>query len=224
MGDLRLLVVDDDGLVGWALEKAASTRCADVCIAGTGVDALAAIRAAPIDIAFIDIHLPDVNGLDLLTRIREMSPSTRLVVLTSDASASNRECAYERGAWQFIEKPFDLAEIAQVLDECTGPVDERRTDRREICRVPVRVDLLESSRAPGAFPSSSFEALAVDVSEHGLRLHAPCRLAPGQLVTLHPMDYTNPCSIFLCSDRPAQVVWVNPGPALATVGLSYLPR
>lgn len=221
MGELRLLVVDDDALVGWALEKAAATRCADVSVAATGADALAALRRAEIDVAFVDIHLPDANGLDLLREIHEISPATRLVVLTSDASASNRERAFERGACQFIEKPFELSEIAQVLDDCSGPAEERRGERREICRVPVRVDLVGiPSRDPGAAPS--FEAMAVDVSDRGVRLHAPCRLAPGQLVTLHAMEFTHPCVQLLKNDTPARVVWVHAGPQSTLAGLTYL--
>jgi len=224
MGDLRLLVIDDDALVGWALEKAAGMRHACVSVAATGADALETIRREPVDVAFVDIHLPDANGLDLLTAIHEISPETRLVVLTSDASSANRECAYQRGACQFIEKPFDLAEITQVLDECTGLLEERRSDRREICRVPVRVDVFGNEAGLSSPPAGSFEAMAVDVSDRGVRLQSPCLLLPGQLVTIHATDFTHPCVQLLRINIPARVIWVRPAPDSATVGLAFVPR
>lgn len=223
MGDLSLLVVDDDDLVAWALQKAAASSCAAVCRAGTGSAALARVRSANYDLAFVDIHLPDANGLDLLLEIRDLSPTTKVVVISSDATASNRECAFARGAWQFIEKPFDLSEIAQVLGDCTGPIEERRTGRRTMCRLPVRVDVVETSEGGSFGPPCSFEAVATDVSEGGLRIHTAFDLRPGQRVRLHAANGEHPSAEALLTARDAQVVWVAPGSQYRLAGLAYTP-
>jgi CheY-like chemotaxis protein len=221
MGDLSLLVVDDDDLVAWALQKAAAPCCAAVCRAGTGSAALARVRSESYDVAFVDIHLPDANGLDLLLEIRDLSPATKVVVISSDATAVNRECAFARGAWQFIEKPFDLAEIAQVLGDCTGPIEERRTGKRTLCRLPVRIDLLESPEGGSFGPPCSFEALATDLSDGGLRIHTAFDLRPGQRVRLHAANGEQAPAEALRTARDAQVVWVAPGSQYRLAGLAY---
>jgi CheY-like chemotaxis protein len=223
MGDLSLLVVDDDDLVAWALEKAAAPCCADICVAATGSAALARIQAARFDLAFVDIHLPDANGLDLLLQIRDLSPATKIVVLSSDATPFNRECAFARGAWQFIEKPFDLAEIAQVLGDCSGPVDERRRGRRTLCRLPLRIDVVEAPSDRACAVPCSFEATATDISDGGLRIHTAFDLRPGQHVRLHAAEFDDPYAAMLRTARDAQVVWVAPGSQYRLAGLAYTP-
>jgi CheY-like chemotaxis protein len=221
MGDLNLLVVDDDDLVAWALQKAAAPACTAICRAGTGSAALARIQSESYDLAFVDIHLPDANGLDLLLQIRDLSPATKVVVISSDATATNRECAFARGAWQFIEKPFDLAEIAQVLGDCTGPVEERRSGKRVLCRLPVRIDVVVPQGERAFTPPCSFEALATDLSDGGLRIHTAFALQPGQRLRLHPAKCDDPSAEALRTAREAQVVWVAPGSQYRLAGLAY---
>lgn len=221
MGDLSLIVVDDDDLVAWALQKAAAATCTAVCRAGTGSAALAHVQSESYDLAFVDIHLPDGSGLDLLLQIRDLSPATKVVVISSDATPANRECAFARGAWQFIEKPFDLAEIAQVLGDCTGPVDERRAGRRVLCRLPVRIDVVVPPGERSVTPACSFEALATDLNEGGLRIHTAFELQPGQRLRLHPAKCDDPMAEALRTAREAQVVWVAPGSHYRLAGLAY---
>ncbi len=221
MGDLHLLVVDDDDLVAWALEKAAAQRHAEVCVAATGSAALARVRSGSYDLAFVDIHLPDANGLDLLIEIRDLSPATKIVVLSSDATPGNRECAFARGAWQFIEKPFDLAEIAQVLGDCTGPLEERRDGKRTFCRLPIRIDVVDPPADLACAAPCSFEATATDLSDGGLRIHTAFDLQPGQFVRLHATKTDDPSAVMLRTARDAQVVWVAPGSQFRLAGLAY---
>ena len=222
MGDLQLLVVDDDSLVAWALERAASQLRADVSVAASGSAALDSVRAGRYDLAFVDIHLPDANGLDLLLQIRDLSPKTKIVVLSSDASSSNRECAFARGAWQFIEKPFELSEIAQVLGDCgNGSFEERRADQRMLCRLPLRFDLVERDAERADRLPCSFEATATDVSENGLRILTAFELRPGQILRLHSAHGDDPCAAKLHPGSRAQVVWVAPAHDATSAGLSY---
>jgi CheY-like chemotaxis protein len=195
---------------------------ADVSIAGSGSAAIESVRSGRYDLAFVDIHLPDANGLDLMLQIRDLSPATKIVVLSSDGSSANRECAFARGAWQFIEKPFDLCEIAQVLGDCnSGPVQERRSGKRMLCRLPLRFDLIEREPERTDSLPCSFEAMATDVSDHGLRILTAFDLRPGQVLRLHPSQSDDPCAAKLHPGSRAQVVWVAPSHDVTTAGLAY---
>ena len=190
-----------------------------VRIAPTGAEALSILRDAAYDVAFLDIHLPDANGLDLLPRLRELSPGTKVVVLSSDATPSNRECAFARGAWQFIEKPFDLDQIATLLGQCSTRPDERRASRRRLCRLEIHVEDVSTGADP---PPVSFEAMICDVSDGGLRIDTTITLRPGQMVRLRTVEGGDPCGATLRSKPLARVVWVRAGQRGTSAGLAFV--
>jgi len=107
----NILVVDDDRLTGWAIGKGLAEQDLPFRVATTGAEARAAFRSDRYDLVFLDLNLPDADGISLLGEIREISPKTRVVIVTGDATDANREAARKAGADRFVEKPFDLALI-----------------------------------------------------------------------------------------------------------------
>lgn len=119
-----VLVVDDDPLIRWALEREFSSLGATVTLTGSGKTALDEIRAIRYDLVFLDIHLPDANGIDLLGAIAAVSPATRVIVMSADADEENRQRSMAGGALQFVEKPFDLPVLhGLVRSALGGPAD-----------------------------------------------------------------------------------------------------
>ena len=120
----NILVVDDDRLTGWAIGKELADQCLPFQVVTTGAEARAAFRSGRFDLVFLDLNLPDANGISLLGEIRATSPKTRVVIVTGDATDTNRETALKAGADRFVEKPFDLALIrylsATLLREARG--------------------------------------------------------------------------------------------------------
>lgn len=106
-----VLVVDDDPLIRWALEKEFSSLGATVTLTGSGKTALDEIRATRYDLVFLDIHLPDANGIDMLDSVGTLSPGTRVIVMSADADEENRRRSIAGGAFQFLEKPFELPAV-----------------------------------------------------------------------------------------------------------------
>jgi DNA-binding response OmpR family regulator len=107
----NILIVDDDRLTGWAIGKGLAEQRLPFQVATSGAEARAAFRSGRFDLVFLDLNLPDADGISLLGEIRGISPETRVVIVTGDATDANREAARKAGADRFVEKPFDLALI-----------------------------------------------------------------------------------------------------------------
>ncbi len=107
----KILIVDDDHLTGWAIGKGLAEQGLPSRQATSGSEARKQFRSCHFDLVFLDMNLPDANGIALLREIRNLSPDTRVVIVTGDVTEANREAAKQAGADRFVEKPFDLAHI-----------------------------------------------------------------------------------------------------------------
>jgi len=93
----------------------------------TGLDGLAAIRARRPDVVLLDMHLPDISGMDLLRHLKA-DPATAgipVVVVSADALASQIDDAREAGATRYLTKPVSVAELLGVLDELLDNAETR---------------------------------------------------------------------------------------------------
>lgn len=122
----RVLVVDDEETLTWSMTKtlAKDRDQYELIIANTGTDALNILKQVPVDVVVTDIRMPDINGLDLLSMIRESYPSTKVIIMTAYGSPEVHKEATRRGSYFYIEKPFEISEIRKLilkaLDEKKG--------------------------------------------------------------------------------------------------------
>lgn len=217
-----VLVVDDNPLISWALGKEFSSLGATVTLTGTGRTALDEIRAARYDLVFLDVHLPDANGIDLLVDIGTLSPGTRLIVMSADATEENRRRAIEGGVFQFIEKPFDISEIRKVLRTVAGDDLPRRKSPRYFCRIPVRLSIVTPVPEEPGLDVHNLTGVMADVGDGGLRVHTDYPLRAGQHLRVRIEAENDPLSKFLPPRRMAEVVWVEPKGGDVTSGLRFL--
>lgn len=127
MAGKRCLIVDDDDILRSRLCMAISARGYDVRTAANGDEALALVAESCPDMAVIDLKMPGMNGLELLTRLREQCASMRVVVLTGWGSIANAIAAMRAGAVNYVTKPADATEILAAFDashELDVKVDE----------------------------------------------------------------------------------------------------
>jgi DNA-binding NtrC family response regulator len=115
-----VLIVDDNKLICWGLEKVVSAQGLLVATVITGGEAIAEVRRTSYDAVFVDVNLPDISGFELLSRIRNLSPGTKVIMMTADNTADNRRRAMESGAASFVGKPFSNHEIREVLRDVVG--------------------------------------------------------------------------------------------------------
>lgn len=110
----RILIVDDEALLLQSLDKALKGEGHEVRIAETGGAALAEISDYSYQLCFLDIYLPDLNGVDVMKQINAISPKTKVVMMTSGTIAGSTKETIERDAYLFIPKPFDLLQIKML--------------------------------------------------------------------------------------------------------------
>lgn len=111
----NILVVDDDPMVRNALDRQLTQLKHNVMVAETLADGSEMLALAPIDIVFLDVHLPDGNGLDLLPVIRQVVSSPEVIIITGESSAQGAETAISAGAWDYLQKPLLSQEIELQL-------------------------------------------------------------------------------------------------------------
>ncbi len=109
----RILIVDDEPLVLYGLSKTLHDL-AEVKTVTTGEEAILELRSFFYDLCFLDIHLPDMNGLDVMKRVKEISPETRIAVMTASHVNENMKRAIKAEADYFVAKPFKLPKIKMI--------------------------------------------------------------------------------------------------------------
>ncbi len=110
-----ILVADDEESIRWVLERACAQQGHPVVAVGSGTEALAALRARPFDVALVDIKMPDLSGLDVLSRAREEQIDTLFIIMTAQNTMANAIEATKRGAYDYLTKPFDLDQVAALV-------------------------------------------------------------------------------------------------------------
>jgi two-component system nitrogen regulation response regulator GlnG len=111
----RILVADDEESIRWVLSKALSKKGFSVDLAANGAEALALFRQHPYDMAVLDIKMPGVSGLELLSRFLDERPGILVIIMTAETSMKNAVEAMKRGAYDYITKPFDLDTLDGII-------------------------------------------------------------------------------------------------------------
>ena len=119
----RILVADDEESIRWVLSKALSKKGFKVDLASDGHEALEKFRLNRYDLAILDIKMPGISGLDLLSRLQEKGTQTLIVIMTAESSMKNAVEAMKRGAYDYITKPFDLDTIDAILVKAAKAAD-----------------------------------------------------------------------------------------------------
>ncbi len=132
---LRVLVVDDERNIRLTLPALVQSLGHEAQAAASGAEAVAALRTATFDVAFVDLKLGTSSGLDLLPRLLDASPDLQVVLMTAFASIPTAVEAIKRGARDYLPKPFEPAQVGALLDE----VARERALRQRISELEDRL-------------------------------------------------------------------------------------
>ncbi len=111
----RVLVVDDERLIRWSLEQTLEKAGYDVETADSGQAAIAAVAEEVPDLLLLDLKLPDVDGIQVLRRVKETCPDAQVLIMTAYADVSTAVEAMRLGAYDYLAKPIDFENLAVTL-------------------------------------------------------------------------------------------------------------
>jgi len=116
MTSSTILVADDDRAIRTVLNQALGRLGHDVRTTGNAAQLWRWVADGEGDLVITDVVMPDENGLDLLPRIKKMRPDLRVIVMSAQNTLMTAVKATERGAFEYLPKPFDLRELMNVVE------------------------------------------------------------------------------------------------------------
>ncbi len=111
-----VLIADDDRSIRTVLTQALGRSGYQVRTTGNAATLWRWIEDGEGDLVITDVVMPDENGLDLIPRIRRLRPDLRVVVMSAQSTLMTAVKATQRGAFEYLPKPFDLRELLAVVD------------------------------------------------------------------------------------------------------------
>lgn len=118
-----ILVADDDPITRMLVRSRLEGLGADVIESEDGFEALRAMEANPVDLLIVDLEMPNMNGLELIGRVRGQSNTQHLpiIVLTGSESRSVMEAALSAGATALLSKPLDWTGLGNAVQSLLNP-------------------------------------------------------------------------------------------------------
>jgi len=127
----KILVVDDEHLIRWSLEQNLKKQGYEVSTAGSGEDALRLLQEETPDLVLLDIQLPGMNGMEVLEKVKELEEDVIVIMVTALGVLETAVKAMRLGAYDYINKPFNLDELAIVIKKAL----ETRELKREVAQL-----------------------------------------------------------------------------------------
>src|SRR5690349_6939614 len=117
-----ILVADDDRAIRMVLNQALIRLGHDVRMTGNAATLWRWVADGEGDLVITDVIMPDENGLDLIPRIKKLRPELRIIVMSAQNTLLTAVKATERGAFEYLPKPFDLRELVSTVERAlTAP-------------------------------------------------------------------------------------------------------
>lgn len=110
----KILIVDDEPLLLHGLGKALQNDAAEVVTTETGEAALKEVASSEFHLCFLDVCLPDMDGMEVLKRITALSPKTKVIMMSAGVINNSMKETIEEIAYMFIPKPFNLLQVRML--------------------------------------------------------------------------------------------------------------
>jgi len=112
-----ILIVDDDEVMVETLRNVLRKKGYELFCAASGNEALELLRKELVDLVLLDMRLPDVDGLEVLSKIKELDTEILVIMMTAYSDVESAVSAIKAGAYHYINKPFELEELRLLIEK-----------------------------------------------------------------------------------------------------------
>ncbi len=126
--EAKVWIVDDDRSIRWVLEKALTQSGIENACFESGEDLLDQLGYERPDAVISDIRMPGIDGLDVLSEINSRHPDLPVIITTAHSDLESAVESYQRGAFEYLPKPFDVDEVVATTERALAVAREKRGD------------------------------------------------------------------------------------------------
>jgi two-component system response regulator AtoC len=112
-----ILIVDDDEVMRESLSDVLGRKGYEIFSVGTGGEALSLVKKHLVDLVLLDMRLPDVDGLEVLKKLKELDTEILVIMMTAYSDIQTAVLAMKSGAYHYINKPFELEELKLLIEK-----------------------------------------------------------------------------------------------------------
>ncbi|MEA3373528.1 MAG: response regulator [Campylobacterota bacterium] len=141
---LTAMVVEDEAVANELLSSTFKNFFSDVSSAFNGKEALDLYEEKKPDIIFVDIIMPEMDGIELSRKIREMNPNQIIIVISASNDIQKISESIEIGVNSFIQKPIDTKKIIELLTNVTAMISKKKKVETKTFSISLPLDLYES--------------------------------------------------------------------------------
>lgn len=181
-------VVDDDSSIRWVMEKTLSSANIKCETFADAESVLMALERETPDVLVSDIRMPGIDGIELLKQVHECSPELPVIIMTAHSDLDAAVNAYQKGAFEYLPKPFDVDETLTLVERAITHSHEQRQEQASLAGegyTPPEIigeapAMQEVFRAIGRLSRSSISVLingesgtGKELVAHALHRHSP---------------------------------------------------
>ncbi len=187
----KVWIVDDDSSIRWVLERALNQAGIDNESFSDADQLLQRLAGERPDVIISDIRMPGTDGLALLSHISEFHPNLPVIITTAHSDLDSAVASYQRGAFEYLPKPFDLDEVVAITERALAQARERNSEPRQLEELPQTEIIGEAPamqevfRAIGRLSHSNITVLingesgtGKELVAHALHRHSPRAASP----------------------------------------------
>ncbi len=126
----NLLIIDDDTALSMSIRRLFTDEGHRVNVAATLGEGLRQAEMIPYDVVFLDVRLPDGNGLDSLPRLHDAASEPEIVILTGHADMESAAMALNNNAWDYLKKPINSQSLVRTLESALTYRESKHNGRR----------------------------------------------------------------------------------------------
>ncbi len=140
--NISVLVVEDDELARTAIKQGLKAYCRSFFVAKDGLEGLEVFKKYPIDIIITDIHMPNLNGFEMIKEILKLKPGQLFIVMTSYDTDKNILSSINEGACSFLRKPLDIEDLQTALLLNSGNIKYKKLQLTDEVLIDYQTEMI----------------------------------------------------------------------------------